>query len=354
MSFLPKNFEERLRRFHYNYISLSRLARLIRLTEKGKPLPCPRFIYVEPTNVCNYKCPKCPQSEGLKRPPAVMSIELFKELIAQLKPHRPRITLHHSGEPLLNPHLFEMIKTARETGIMTAVFTNASLLDKDDFRIVVEGPDALIFSVDSADAASYSRLHGGAQWEKVKNNIEEFFRKISSSSPVKYVQLLAVINDQSQEEIAALKNFIAKFPFDSVVIKNAFAWPQGKTKTALSFPPDYMVFPCAHPWLSSAVLADGSVAPCCLDAHGFYRVGNIAERNFMDLFNGEKMNELRKHLLHPDTTPPIPLCDSCCLKKLGYPMTWKRKLAFYTMPLWKLFLQDPPTPVEALEMEETS
>lgn len=354
MSILPKNLEERLRRFHYNYISLMRLIKLIRLTKRGKSLPCPRFIYVEPTNICNYQCPKCPQSEGLKREPTTMSIELFGEFIRQIKPYRPRITLHHSGEPFLNPHLFDMIKLARESGIVTAVFTNVSLLDKDDFRIVKEGPDAITFSVDSADAQSYSRLHGGAQWEKVKRNIEEFFRRLTSASPVKYVQLLAVINDQSPEEITTLREFISNFPFNSVVIKNAFAWPRGGANTELSFPKNYMVFPCAHPWLSSAVLADGSVAPCCLDAHGLYRVGNIAEQGFMELFNGEKMNELRWHLLHPQETSPIPLCDSCCLKNLGYPMTWKRKLAFYTMPAWRLLLKNPPTPVEALEIQETS
>lgn len=327
---------------------------MIRLTRRGKPLPCPRFIYVEPTNICNYKCPKCPQSEGVKRPPATMSIELFRELINQLKPYRPRITLHHSGEPLLNPNIFDMIKIARDAGIMTAVFTNVSLLDRDDFRIVAEGPDAITFSVDSADEVSYSRLHGGAEWEKVKRNIEEFFRRLSSSSPVKYVQLLAVINDQSQEEIAVLRDFIPRFPFNSVVIKNAFAWPRGEGEAEPSFPENYMLLPCAHPWLSPAVLADGSVSPCCLDAHGLYRVGNIADASFMELFNGEKMNELRLHLLYPDKTHSVPLCDSCCLRRLGYPMTWKRRLAFYTMPVWRLLLKNPPTPVEALEIQESS
>lgn len=307
----------------------------------------PSFLFVEPINMCNYECPKCPQSTGLGRPHATMDVELFKDLVAQLKPYRPSVTLHHSGEPMLHPKLFDFIRISREAGLYTIVVTNASLLHKDDFRITREGPDAITFSVDGASPGVYEPAHGGAPWETIRRNIEEFFKRLDSAGPTKRVQISMVKNSQKPEEIQEFIDFAKLFPFFAVLIKPAFVWPDGKAVTPVpEFPPGQFVFPCGHPWLSPAILADGTVVPCCIDARRLYPVGNIREKPFMDIFNSDRFGLLRRHLMNPQGTPAIPLCDSCGLKRCAVPMSRRNRMLFRTMPIWKRFFRSLPKPID--------
>jgi|GEM_PF-3683764 len=350
MIFSPKQLANRFGQFHYHHASLYKLERLVRYTREGRPLPMPSYLFVEPTNICNYSCPKCPQSTGLGRPPATMEIDLFRDLIAQLKPHKPCVTLHHSGEPMLHPRIFDMIRIAREAGLHTILVTNASLLHKEDFRVTREGPDAITFSVDGASPGSYEPAHGGAPWETIKSNIEEFFKRRGPESPTQIAQIAMVKDSQKPEEIQELMDFSRKFPFTIAFTKPAFKWPNGKGVSPIpEFSPGHFVYPCGHPWLSPAILADGAVVPCCLDAHMLYPAGNIKEKTFIEIFNGQRLELLRRHLLDLEGTPPLPLCDSCFIKRLAVPMSARNKIIFRTMPIWKRFFRSLPTPLEVLE-----
>ena len=347
MRFLPKKLDERFRRFHYYHASLDRLKRLMKYTRLGKPLPAPKLIFVEPTNTCNYKCLKCPHSSGLGREKATLDVELFHHLVEQL-PHGTTLTLHHSGEPMLHPRIFDLIRIARDAGMKTVFFTNASLLHKDDFRITRDGPDGITFSIDGVSPDAYEKAHKGVSWDIISHNIEEVFKRLTSSSPLKWFQLILVKNNQTPEEIQDFLNFARKYPFNSVLVTGAFEWPKGEKVTPIpNFPNGCWEYPCWHPWLSPAILADGSVVACCLDAHGLYPAGNIKEKPFLEIFNGEKFDRMRRHLMDLEGTPPLALCDSCGVKRLAIPLSTNKRIAFHTLPLWKHLFHDLSKPIDA-------
>ncbi|MEW6096603.1 MAG: radical SAM protein [bacterium] len=87
----------------------------------------PTVLQIELTNRCNLNCIMCPR-QGMSRQVGDMSLELFKQIVEQLKGKTELAILHLLGESLLNPHLFEMIDYCKEGGIMTVLSTNSTLL----------------------------------------------------------------------------------------------------------------------------------------------------------------------------------------------------------------------------------
>ena len=69
--------------------------------------------YVEITNVCNLHCDFCP---GTARPAGFMTVADFAAAAAALRPYTDYLYLHVMGEPLLHPHLEDVLKTADEQG----------------------------------------------------------------------------------------------------------------------------------------------------------------------------------------------------------------------------------------------
>jgi radical SAM protein with 4Fe4S-binding SPASM domain len=51
---------------------------------------------------------------------------------------------------------------------------------------------------------------------------------------------------------------------------------------------------CRYPWENVQIMADGVVKPCCwIDGAG---VGNMNLNSFEEVWNGEKMQELREYI----------------------------------------------------------
>jgi len=75
----------------------------------------PHFILIEPTNICNLRCPLCPTGRGEKgRSKGKMSLDKFKRIIDEIGDYLYDIELDNWGEPLLNKDIFELIRYANE------------------------------------------------------------------------------------------------------------------------------------------------------------------------------------------------------------------------------------------------
>ena len=79
-------------------------------------LPAPLGIFIEPTNVCNFRCTMCPQSLPEFADESGyfwrMPGETFDSIVEQLRPWEriPVIRLYGTGEPMLHPEIFPMIR----------------------------------------------------------------------------------------------------------------------------------------------------------------------------------------------------------------------------------------------------
>ncbi|MBU2621305.1 MAG: hypothetical protein KKD92_03185 [Proteobacteria bacterium] len=135
----------------------------------------PRDYAVEVSGVCNLRCISCPRAN--RRPAgrnsAMMDFEKFKKVIAKIRREDPfvgNIQLYQWGEPTLNKCLPDMMRYARENGILCTISSN--LNHPADFRTLIEArPECLRLSA-SGIGQSYEITHTGGNWEAFIANSE--------------------------------------------------------------------------------------------------------------------------------------------------------------------------------------
>jgi AdoMet-dependent heme synthase len=107
---------------------------------------------------CNARCKFCGvwkySREGMLTP------ERWGEVLADLRDHGLHSVLFTGGEPLLYPHIFELLEHAGGLAIETAIITNGYLLDAACAKRLgrLAGLKEVTVSIDSADPAVHDRV----------------------------------------------------------------------------------------------------------------------------------------------------------------------------------------------------
>jgi MoaA/NifB/PqqE/SkfB family radical SAM enzyme len=86
------------------------------------------------------------------------------------------VTLSGGGEPLLYPHLVDLVKLLSEKQIKIAVLTNGSLLKAETAEVLMQEASWVRVSMDAADSGVYSKIRGvnGDEFNKACSNMENF------------------------------------------------------------------------------------------------------------------------------------------------------------------------------------
>lgn len=106
---------------------------------------------------CNNRCKWCYTNE-MGFPKDVMPIKFAEEVLREAAANGVRRCTLIGGEPLLYPHIFELLKYGSDIGIIMKVVTNAILLKDENMvrRLVNSGLSMLAISIHGVDAISYS------------------------------------------------------------------------------------------------------------------------------------------------------------------------------------------------------
>src|SRR3954470_11514117 len=142
--------------------------------------PLPGHLQVEVSGACNLRCRMClvRYAPAVGRREGALAYEDFLALVDSL-PDLRRLTLQGLGEPLLSPHLLDMIRYAADRGVHVGFNTNGVLLTRSVARsLVAAGTGHVHVSLDGATAATYEDVRHGAglaprpgQFERVVGNL---------------------------------------------------------------------------------------------------------------------------------------------------------------------------------------
>ena len=88
--------------------------------ELKNQIDCLRIIELNLSNVCNLKCPFCPQSKGWKGEPKYMSLETANTIANQLHKidYKGYICTAGFGEPLMNPYAESILNILRDFNLV--------------------------------------------------------------------------------------------------------------------------------------------------------------------------------------------------------------------------------------------
>src|SRR3954454_1731965 len=125
--------------------------------------PLPEHLQVEVSGACNLRCRMClvRYAPGVGRREGALAYEDFLALVDSL-PDLRRLTLQGLGEPLLSPHLLDMIRHAARRGVHVGFNTNGVLLSPGVAgELVAAGAGHVHVSLDGASAATYEDVRHG-------------------------------------------------------------------------------------------------------------------------------------------------------------------------------------------------
>ena len=280
---------------------------------RAKADGAPFRLWIETASCCNLRCVMCPNKELTADQKGLMSLELFKKIIDQCRFFTSDVYLHHRGEPLLNPALFDMIAYAAQAGLKTRFHTNGALLDDAKARRLLEaGPDLVSFSFDGFSKEVYEKIRVGAVFEKTLANIVHLanLRRISKLTrpylvveKIKFQTPPAEVNRRQVDETTRC---LLEAGVDEIIEKKEYTWADASTPSTAAPRPGAI---CTFPWYAMVICADGTVTPCPQDFGAGMKFGNVNSSTLLEIWNGADYQGLRKKMA--SDLQSLALCRKC-------------------------------------------
>ncbi len=288
--------------------------------EKRVNTEFPLVLNIEPTNDCNLQCCFCPRERAAaKHGIHYMNWDLYRSIIDQatdqVKKHGKLImlNLHKDGEPLMHPRLPDMIQYAKERDVFHSIHfnTNGLLLGSERAKAVLRaGIDDITISVDAARKETFTRFKGLNVLDKIEANIRQFFNWRDELGAKTFIRVkIMEFEDIEQDEI---QEFIERWQpiADQVQVTGVHSWSGAIEGLDVTDEQSRERFPCALLWYMLAVNADGMVSVCNVDWDRSGVVGDACERSLREIWNGQKLKEIRKAQLEGCWDKPK-VCKEC-------------------------------------------
>ncbi len=298
----------------------------------------PEEVSIEATNVCNFKCAFCPQSDPNHHelvPRTYLDPSIAAKIFANIRDGGVKTeTLHWTldGDPFMNKRFNELCAVALKYNFINMYFaTNGMLITEDVLNQLPDYNNAhYTFTIDfSADREYFERVRGTSNsWERIRSNIQQLL------STQRWKHISVEVSDISTYEFSDPHDIQRRFG----ELQSLFSDPSGRLRTfhktfhnATGLVAKHIsnkskkYHLCPYPWTSLFVASNGDVVACCRDLRRQTVLGNLMRQKLTDIWNGQAFIELRKNLVehHPERSA---VCDGCDLPYDDQKFTWQNML----------------------------
>lgn len=289
------------------------------------------IVNVEVTTYCNLQCAGCQRTihsaDGAWSNSHV-TVDNFKKLIDELPTARELIP-QGIGEPLLHPHLPELLRYARDSGKFDAItLTSHGMVRDDDAFIELFdcGLSKLYFSVDATDPELAEQLRAGTDLDVLMPRIQMLAARFPGRIEIRTTLGTANLDHLPKllEDLNALGRIeVCVHPYDDIGLSDGclttaqllevtdrlplLAKPLKNLKVvANGLLPSKEI--CRWPWQSPSIKANGEVTPCCRIMYfRDFNFGNAFSSSFDEVFHSDETNAWRDQF--EKKTPE--LCQGC-------------------------------------------
>jgi MoaA/NifB/PqqE/SkfB family radical SAM enzyme/pimeloyl-ACP methyl ester carboxylesterase len=316
----------------------------------------PTLLNLSVTTRCNLACRAC--ARGTVRPaPRDLSVGEFERILDHL-PHALRVVLVGLGEPLLHPHVVELVRRGAAAGRRVSLVTNGTLLDAGLARALLDaGLRGLTVSLDAATDEGVRRTRRGASVATVLANLREFLacRERAGLREAVPTSVFTALAADTVSELDRIVDAVAPLGVDALLLSDlnfpenqerslhrglstaAAARLDGTLRQALvrglpilsihaleelGVPARFREFlllrgaaagaratrheHCRSPWQSLPVGPDGEATLC--DCQPTVRLGNVLREPLSSIWNGDVA---RTHRRRMRSAEPPPACRGC-------------------------------------------
>lgn len=302
----------------------------------------PAMLTIEPTNICNLRCPLCTTGSGaMQRTGGKMHLSTFENIIDKMGDDIFFLLLYHQGEPYINKNFLKFVKLAKTKNIYTTTSTNAHYFDDEIIHATIDaGLDSMIVSLDGITQDVYEHYRVKGKVDKVIDSARRFMEiKKERHSKTPLIALQFLVMKQNEHQLEDVKKLAREIGVDRLLIKNievhnvqeANEWlPSNDKYRRYNFDGQTLKVKnqtrksCPRVWKSTLINWDGTVVPCCFDKNGEFPLANINDNvSLKEIWHGETYNEFRRKLIHERDS--IDMCRNCNQGLGSFVFNWNSK-----------------------------
>jgi radical SAM protein with 4Fe4S-binding SPASM domain len=284
----------------------------------------------------------------------IVSLETYKRLVDEIKHKQPTIYLW-DGEPFLYPDLFPLVDYMKDAGLAVSVNTNGTHLAKNAEEIVRKKWHALFVSLDGFEETN-DKIRGEGSYRRVVEGFEAINReKKRQGSHLPHMGIVSTVNNLNYKDLYRLAEAAQGFGLswhifnlgtytNAAIVEKQRAFMREKLDTEIgnlqaydtgynedidgqelyniltnihAMETDHPIITvpalnpekinsyygeldvpvrthCSVPWSQANIDYDGGVHFCA--DYPDYKLGNIKDEKFFDIFNGERAKRFRDEL----------------------------------------------------------
>lgn len=288
-----------------------------------RPSYAGKTLNIEITSKCNEKCIYCLHDiNGSHGKMKNIDSELFYRVTKEA--YELGVTdvgLYLSGEPLLNPNVYDYVKYLKDLGFRYVyISTNGLLCTPQNLRKLVDaGIDSIKFSLAGATRESFRKHHGVDAFELVRENIRYAYEYRKQSNKKYVLYAFCILTQFNIDERDLMQQEYGSY-VDEIMFVNVLdcVVPIRGFKEYLMLEEDVkgddkprVTLPCPIAFNTIAVDEDGYLQICCSKS----KSAKVADLNKVSLKEGlysDAFISLRKRLINKDVKGLI--CEACCTR----------------------------------------
>tara|TARA_Y100000389_G_C17426120_1_gene499641 strand:- start:218 stop:1213 length:996 start_codon:yes stop_codon:yes gene_type:complete len=279
------------------------------------PLQKPFTIYIEPTNICNFKCNFCPHSlENFKEESGgvfSLSEKNFNIILNQIKEFQKisTLNLHYMGEPFVNKNIIKFISLAKKANVSKRVIvtSNGSLIKENIFSDLCKSNlDYLRVSIYAGSETKHNTTtKSKIPLKKILEQLTALHKfKLENNFKKPHVYIKMIRSEDEEENNLFFKDF--KNAGNEIELEDVMDWNSYDKKSFLNIPKkDFLKQEtmrikkevCPFPFYTLVVHADLNVSVCCVDWNKKTVVGSLKKNTLKEIWLGKKLRYFqRMHL----------------------------------------------------------
>lgn len=282
----------------------------------------PEYIALEVTNVCNFKCDFCPQSDPAHHDivprtyldPTVCASYLEKIRAAGILTNLMHWTL--DGEPFMHKEFSRLVEVSADYGFTNTYFASNGMLCSVE-RLMDFPLDRvhLNLAIDFCTDKDYFEKVRGTKnsWDTVCNNIQDILRDSRMANVNIEITDISSYSENDTKKLADnFQNLQDVFgEHDRVKYRTrTFHNATGLVENNREKRGTYHI--CPYPWTHLRIASNGDIVACCRDLQHKTVLGNLNLQSVNEIWNGEPFQNLRHSLL--DKRPNrVNACRGCDL-----------------------------------------
>lgn len=287
-----------------------------------------RAVYLNMTSRCNLNCIYCFASER-KESNFTVNLDDYKKVLTSVKNRNPNSeVIFTGGEPLISELTIPVAKYSKKLGLTTKLMTNATLITEKNVENIVKVFDSIKISLDGSTTEKHDFYRGHGSYERTIKAIK-LLDKLNAT-----ISLAMVVTKNNCSDIATMAQkwgarltFQPLFPTGNAkkkenlylsgkeyfnALKSAGVIPyidlRNMIKSNTNVTP---VLKCALGDAEVSISSSGDVYPCQLLHYNAFKIGNIKEQSFDEIYDSKRMERFKMH-----TADCIKKCKNCDLKLL--------------------------------------